>query len=323
MDILKLFAIFLVIYGHAIQHLLSSPAVEHPMFRLLHSFHMPLFMAISGFFAASLRRLAVKEFFVKKGRQLLIPAVSASLLVVLISYVLGDTVSKEYYIYGIWFLKSLFLCSLLYYVSSRFKRYSLMAFMVSLLVSQILPYLYLPTMYPAFLMGAVLRSQWPWFKNHLSVITVISGIAFVGLLLFLDEGDFIQISTTVALKPLLTNGDASQILELASIRYYRVAVGLAGALFFILLFECVVNQLVKRGVSVLSRMGQRTLGVYILQTFILEVGLRKMLNFDGTDAYLFTFVIAPSISLIVLIISLWLSGLCEKNKWTSLFFIGK
>lgn len=51
MDMLKGFAIFMVIAGHTIQYLISGDYCDKSAYRVIYSFHMPLFMAISGFFS--------------------------------------------------------------------------------------------------------------------------------------------------------------------------------------------------------------------------------------------------------------------------------
>ena len=52
MDMLKGFAIIMVIAGHAVQYLISGHYYDKEVYRLIYSFHMPLFMAITGFFAS-------------------------------------------------------------------------------------------------------------------------------------------------------------------------------------------------------------------------------------------------------------------------------
>ena len=74
-DILKLFTIYLVIWGHAIMHFQPNYG-DSTIFQLIYSFHMPLFMMLSGYFAVSSMELDVKTFFVKKFRQLLLPCIS-------------------------------------------------------------------------------------------------------------------------------------------------------------------------------------------------------------------------------------------------------
>lgn len=52
MDMLKGFAIIMVIAGHAVQYLISGHYYDKEVYLLIYSFHMPLFMAITGFFAS-------------------------------------------------------------------------------------------------------------------------------------------------------------------------------------------------------------------------------------------------------------------------------
>lgn len=51
LDCLRGFAILLVVIGHSIQTVYSNNYDQHPLFRMIYSFHMPLFMFISGFVA--------------------------------------------------------------------------------------------------------------------------------------------------------------------------------------------------------------------------------------------------------------------------------
>ena len=48
-DIIKGFAILLVLWGHAIQNLAQGDIYySDPFFRLIYSFHMPLFALVNG-----------------------------------------------------------------------------------------------------------------------------------------------------------------------------------------------------------------------------------------------------------------------------------
>ena len=51
LDFVKGFAIFLVLWGHCIQYGMEKAGdfFENGMFKLIYSFHMPLFMLISGY----------------------------------------------------------------------------------------------------------------------------------------------------------------------------------------------------------------------------------------------------------------------------------
>ena len=61
-DFLKFFAIFLVIWGHVIQYFLSSDYSDELVYRIIYSFHMPLFMMVSGYFSVSSMSLSIGTF---------------------------------------------------------------------------------------------------------------------------------------------------------------------------------------------------------------------------------------------------------------------
>lgn len=50
-DSLKGWLILLVILGHAIQSTLAKDCFDNHLWNLIYSFHMPAFMAVSGWFA--------------------------------------------------------------------------------------------------------------------------------------------------------------------------------------------------------------------------------------------------------------------------------
>ena len=72
-DALKCFAIFLVVCGHVLQYLQPLPYSVVPMYRLIYTFHMPLFMMLAGFFAANVSDKDFKAFFSGKAVRLLLP----------------------------------------------------------------------------------------------------------------------------------------------------------------------------------------------------------------------------------------------------------
>lgn len=49
-DFLKFLSAFLVIFGHALLHY-GYPRFDHPLCSFIYSFHMPLFMVMSGYFS--------------------------------------------------------------------------------------------------------------------------------------------------------------------------------------------------------------------------------------------------------------------------------
>ena len=117
-DIVKAVAIILVVFGHCIQYgsgseFLSSTAFfENKVFIFIYSFHMPLFMLVSGYlFAYSLKDInstdGLKRTIIKKVKQLIIPLFSwsfVSLALAIAKLVInGNTATVSI----IWLLKTL------------------------------------------------------------------------------------------------------------------------------------------------------------------------------------------------------------------------
>lgn len=137
LDVLKLFAIYLVLWGHAIMHF--QPDYEQSyIFQTIYSFHMPLFMMLSGYFASSSMSLGIREFFPKKFRQLLLPCISWGVLcwLVITSGLIEGWFHLELnglfagwlgIVDNFWFLKSCFICYTLSWLCYRCGRYKVAA----------------------------------------------------------------------------------------------------------------------------------------------------------------------------------------------------
>ena len=159
-DAIKLFAIFLVIYGHCILHLQNHcyDIKENIIYRLVASFYMPLFMAVSGYFGSKTFNIKLSEFFIKKWKRLIVPSISFGVLFSLSwCYLIGEgsgsyigTLVRCY-----WFLKSAFCCSLLYWVCRKIP-HLIIGLILTLAISQFVFVYKVNEMYPAFLVGAYL-----------------------------------------------------------------------------------------------------------------------------------------------------------------------
>ena len=114
-DQIKGFAIFLVVFAHAIGWNLSNWQqvllidYSRPCFweksllwSIIYSFHMPLFFFISGLFTPPICKSTMKDYILKKTRRLLLPYIVTGFLMIL---------ARGYY--GYWFLFSLWETSLL------------------------------------------------------------------------------------------------------------------------------------------------------------------------------------------------------------------
>lgn len=114
-DSLKGFLIILVVLGHAIQVTLSDKCMENHLWNMIYSFHMPAFMAVSGFLAyrpnAQWGGQYLITVFYRRFRQLIIPFVIWTILRLLIDGKFSLDNIGIYLLYpdkGLWFLWVLF-----------------------------------------------------------------------------------------------------------------------------------------------------------------------------------------------------------------------
>ncbi len=120
-DNLKGLLIFLVIMGHCIQ--CTDPDFDHNMaFRYIYSFHMPLFMAVSGF--VSYKPVITGDTVRKRFKQLIIPFLSWAMV--------GCYIHHDWHCFfdkimhpdsGLWFLWALFFIVLLMKICDSVRSY--------------------------------------------------------------------------------------------------------------------------------------------------------------------------------------------------------
>ena len=102
-DIVKGTAIFLMIWGHCIQYcaLKDISYMEDLVFKTIYSFHMPIFMLVSGYlFYYSFRKRTMAELLEHRMRGMLQPIVMATILnnviTLFLIYALSDRVDILY-----------------------------------------------------------------------------------------------------------------------------------------------------------------------------------------------------------------------------------
>lgn len=136
-DVIKGIAIVLVIIGHCIQYgsgnqfLSGGLFFEDNFFKIIYSFHMPLFMLVSGYlFYYSVEKHSVSYNIKTRITTLLIPIVSWGILLFVIELIMGGYYSeinlfKELFstiIDNLWFLWAIFYLSFIVILIKNFLR---------------------------------------------------------------------------------------------------------------------------------------------------------------------------------------------------------
>lgn len=321
LDVLKCFAIFLVCWAHGIQHLTTADCVENPLYRWIYSFHMPLFMMVSGYFSIKSVSLDFWKFAGRKLKQIALPGFLWPWIYVLIGVAAwGGSIhlktNPTNYI-PFWFLWSLLICNLLAYLGSKFK----CGRIVTLVISQGILFANVIYMYPAFVLGQLVAENKDILKSNLKKILIISALVYFISLLFWDTNDwhlFSQVQERISMEGYVSAG-----LFYMGKTAYKLLVNLSGSLFFFSLFT-IAEPLWKNGFGrVLGFIGKYTLIIYILQSFIIEMQLPKYINLDYLSWPVFNLVATPVLALCVMLFSVAIAALVDKNRYTRFLLLGR
>lgn len=140
-DLLKAFAITLVVVGHIVSSY-DPMHYQAPVAKWIYSFHMPLFMILSGMFFQFTLRKSFRPMLIEKCRRLLLPLVSWS--VILLGVELAVTRPIDEWgtgirqwiaaggpLRGYWYLKCLFLYLIAGYVGVKLTKRTWVAALVT------------------------------------------------------------------------------------------------------------------------------------------------------------------------------------------------
>lgn len=186
-DVIKAFAIFLVVWGHCLQYLQvdTEKCWSSNLCGFIYSFHMPLFMMVSGFFAKSIYKKGFWENIKHKTIQIWLPSVTTYIVVgLLLIYMrhepwdMGLTKLGWNCFTSYWFLKALYI---LYIVGICFTFVFRKSKLISIVLSAILlvllkdnvEFVHCMSMAPFFLIGMFLYKYENLFWKNKVYIAII------------------------------------------------------------------------------------------------------------------------------------------------------
>jgi fucose 4-O-acetylase-like acetyltransferase len=332
-DSLKGLAIFFVLWGHSVQYLNNgTDAFKNPIFEFIYSFHMPLFFFISGFFFKSSLKLNFKTFFLNKGLQLLLPCFVWSILFFIFN--LGQCLfTEEYYFdwmqefikfinplkWPFWFLKDLFLSYFIVYVFYKILKNEYIVFISSMLFVLILPSQFdeQRLLLPIFLGGILMKDNYQFVQNHLNYLVYSSGLLFLCCLFFWDGKYTMYVTNFSGIVNWMNLSLNSSDIE---IYLFRLLIGFSGSIFFFVFYDKKYknNWLNDK----LKYVGIHTLSIYVLQATILENILNQQLNFPYVNIWVYSLLITPIVSLLVLFLCVSIYKLMSKNDFINFLLFG-
>lgn len=328
-DCLKLFAIFLVVWGHSVSNYVVGEEYHGfnlPIRKYLYSFHMPLFMMISGYF--SYRIIDDGGNILKRFKSLIIPCITLFII-----FMICNEHNQN-----MWYLKSLFLCYAITTLFVRFKRVTgggnlliyFLTFTIVFLTFPILTKLPIISAYkvdfmlPFFVFGIFLRRDLALLITREKFLLIWIILFAIGMVIW--RSDYIWYNSRSQWFPLKQIYLSHTFLfDWKNLLYVliRFCVGCTASLFFISLFYQ-LSELkgFQKLFAKIGKYGRYTLHIYILQTFLTEMNVIGIV-LPTDNMFLFQYVYTPIISLVVTITSIILAQWLEKNDYINRYLFGK
>lgn len=320
-DVLKAIAIIAVVYTHCLQFLGIENYWHHPIFKFTYAFHMPLFMLISGYFANRALQLPFKQLFRKKCVQLILPCLTAGVVVIAVNQLTGwapKHAGLREFVSNLWYLKSLFLCfciAKLAWIGSKGKVWSTIG--IGILMALPVHLYHVNFMMPFFMLGLAWSKYPEIIRKHVLRIFIISLLAFVILWQWWDG-----FYTTYATPLQFVRIHTMEWLGFTNFPAYvlRTAIGIVGSGVII---SC-VYLLEKFGLKFdkMSRMGQYTLELYTLHFLFIHTGIMTACRIAYQEGW-YELGYCGLATVILFGICFLLIKLIHCSKWLSLLFFGK
>lgn len=311
LDLVKFVAILLVCIGHCYAMAPSILSVVRPV---IYSFHMPLFMLVCGYFSFNSLELSFSKLISKKFCQLLIPVLSCTILSM--SLFRGEV---NELIGSVWFLRTLFLC----YLTARICKYISLpveiVFFISWLLLLVLPHggtLMLNFLYFYFCIGYLFHKHERKINIYETPLFLISLFCFliaicnqwtspcekVDLYFIIHSPIKLLMQTFIGFFGTITIIGCCKLLDKVSIH----------------------SNFLKASLSRLSVIGQYTLGIYVVQTFLIERILSAFIKLNNiqTSPMMVDFIFVPFTGFILCVLCYYIVRISRRNKIVNILFYG-
>lgn len=331
-DSIKGIAIIFMVIGHSIQYgngkfyLMNNAFFENPFFEFIYSFHMPLFMIISGYlFYISSEKHSPSIIVQKKLKRYILPFISYSIIALFISnykyiidgyfFIIAKNIIHEIIFgYHLWFLKSLIINILIiqitkYFITDNIIIYGLIAVSFLFIPDTSIMAIY-KFLFPFFILGYYFRKYNCRFPLHI-FLTFLFLIVYFYLIRFWNNSYYIYTTGYYILRP--------SISYYLSIDIIRFIIGLSGSIIVSTLIYYSDKYFYRITNQTLAFIGKRTLGIYCIQGFILHI--YRNITQDIIIEYNYQNVILCF--LITFCGSLSLTLAFERSKILSKYFLGQ
>lgn len=224
-----------------------------------------------------------------------------------------------------WYLKSLFIVQVIttfLYMIKKNKIWWLMILTIIILLllpTSVLDYVNWFSMWPFFIIGVLTNKHKHIIENHSVIILISSVILFYCFLSLWDLSEYDIYSNKTSIT-----------FEYCIIAIKRLLIGITGSFTFIIIIKKVPWNINNKIMNSIIEVGQNTLGIYIIQRYIVERGLIKFTSlFDSISSYFTSnllvhyLFISPIVSIITIYVSMLIIRIVKRNKIGRLILLGE
>lgn len=291
-DVLKGLAIVLVVYGHILQRVMvlaNQDFFAHPVYKIIYTFHMPVFFLLSGYLLAqSLGRGSVGDIFRNRYRSLLVPYLAWTILQLPLYYIFNALSGVNIPVNplslleiwlikpDIWFLWTLFFCAVFVLAAVKFEKFlGPLVFVAPFLGLWAIPdkesfaLYYIAWFYPFFLAGFGIGRLDPSIFEKFNHPAVLAGIfiSFIFMVMFWSKNDFVYVHHMK-----FSSAGFWENLAHLIFRYGTGFLGIACAAFAAVILAGTGSSRFWEALGVYS------LDIYLLQRFFVEAILPRILS---------------------------------------------
>lgn len=343
LNVIKGIAVFLMLWGHCIQYCTMDSfwCFLDPVYEAIYSFHMPLFMVVSGYlYYFSFRKRDLKTLLIHRVQGMLQPIVFCTILFNLLMAVMDYFLSVRTDVTGgnllsgvlnlFWFLWCVLGSSVAVGIACKitqngFLQLILLAaggFLVALFPDKDFQLF----MYPFFVTGFL------WAKYKTALMKMFGKLKYLALLIYPVMLPFYELKHYIYITPMYSEeyGLAGSL----QIALFRFGIGLAGSAFVLVLGELLFRLPAFRDrtpklLTAVSKMGENSLQIYCLSAPLLSgylpVVYKKLMepfgyNVMAANRAVYDLIFTPALSAAYaagLLVFVWI---LKKLKLHALFF---
>jgi len=343
LDLIKGIAIVLVVFGHSIQvgnggeWFKNNLYYENVLFKVIYSFHMPVFMMISGYlFYYTMQNHSDKEILLSRITRLLIPIFIWNGLFLIFHFIvhfihhdiihhdlveINLTVGLTNYLCSsfqtTWFLWAILWCSLIVLISNRLFKdcifIYILVFILTFVVTDSFNLSLYKYMYPFFIIGYFFckkKGDVCKILQRVNVIYLLLVVALIYLLLmpFYNYSSYIYTGGYT----IIGRNAETQI----AIDIYRLMVGLFGGVFIILIISQLFKFDIFSKVNIITKLGIDSLGIYIVSGYLF-IFVQKL-----TVSLSINYIISLLETMVVLAVSYLIVYFLKKSKIANILLLG-